>query len=458
MPTSEVLPGFLASLPTTQAVLAALRKAHGAKLAILGGTGTAAKHDVHLAIPHGRSACLLHAAFSACGQFLAITYDSRVTERINVHPLKAGTCVGGVVVHKTTCGLPLQTEVRDYDCTSAIHWAQAPHLSIAQLKEVIDQDDRVSVQQLAVQVLDVQAGSKLTAFSSELKRWEWAAISPFPACNQLQWSPSGRYLLASCQISDGTEANAGLLTVIDVWGNRLWASDFSTLTLGLGDLGVRWHPSSRGLVLGNNTVLHTPKAFAGVFALGQLPRHDRISDRPGMGFSADGQKFLAASYSPELGTVGCKVLRCMLVGQEITFQSATDLIRQDCCWLPCSTKLLARQLPRPGMGPSSSSKSFVMDVTHQAEDLPLKELRWSDTLPCFSASQLMMAASSTVTRIFSLESGKQLWAAEDSLYGAQQSEVMASYSISFLPSGCGIVCAGSLVHEHAAVFRIFTFA
>ena len=483
VPTRDVAPCYLASLPTTEAVLATLGAAHRARLAIAAGK-TVKPHLVRLAAPPGAPAldwaatACVGIAFSACGQYLAVSFQW--TEEVQ-RPRKLLPRLNGVMLFSVWGGIKQRHCVCGYYDAPVFCWApDAPHLSIA---EALDLRARQpAAEHPAVLVIDALTGSVLHALGPRNQDAFHAlhqSAEPFSNLS-LEWSPSGRYLLVGghADVSMPDPA-AGLepyqLSVFDVWEDRLVAQSACALQLTRWSmLPATWHPSSSspGLVLSSRTFLSSPAAFtAAGFALGTLPDRCYIPGWSGTGFSADQQRFLAHGDSggsepearpedndlalPQLnGNV--RVLRCVLAGRQISFEPEFEFEGYACQWLPCSFQVVAGasalgETPeRPQIGslhdPHHGIK-WEFDV--QGEEFGLKPL-------AFSPSRQLMLEMSKAPQLICLESGKQLWAADyfDAMHKYARSGKyvtlddvgLMSLRVAFSPSGSGqSMCAADLV-------------
>ena len=177
-PPGDASSRYLASLPTTEAVLAALRKAHKARLGIMGGLPPA-QHELRapmavddMASAHGlESVHCLRMAFSSCAQYLAVTYHGRMPDLdpSSDSDFEDGANDCGVLVFDAFEGYR-QTALR---CGSIafplLQWAPgSPHLSVTRQVAHADSTEKdISSKYPAVEVLDAQTGRAVHTLSPE---------------------------------------------------------------------------------------------------------------------------------------------------------------------------------------------------------------------------------------------------------------------------------------------------
>ena len=465
-PTGDVAPAYLATLPTTPAVLAALRSARSARLALERGQKPVGYEVVDLTT---LSACApayrrlervdcSAAAFSPDGQYLAVQFATggSVLSRTPGTGVRQYDWVKGVAVLKATEGYEEQACVYRVSGPPAVCWAPdtAPHLSIA-LKDR-HKDLSASDQERQPVILHALGPQTECIFRHACARGPDLGT-------ELSWSRSGRLLLvrSTAFLEDDGEADGGLW-VFDVVEDAVVAqSDFAAeprpwrCTLE----PVVFHPSSEGLVFSHWVKLFNPEAFAGKLSLAFLPEPCFLaSPDTGDAFSPDGKLLAVRMLGPEEPPpihdtrmhAQC-IMHCDLEGLQPTFrQAGTSFLGRGWSWLPCSSGVVVGTFLKY----KHTQQSHIVRLGQQLQSvaIPGNTLR----LPLVFSPSWQMAAENAraqdphgFPRIISLQSGRVCWAAD-----------VRGMLVSFLPSGCGIVCAGSGRARTGKVnnLHIFTFA
>ena len=478
-PPGDASSSYLASLHTTEAVLAALRKAHKARLGIMGGLPPAqhvlgaplAVND--MASAHGLDS--LHCqrmAFSSCAQYLAVTFLGRMHDQDPDSDSDGSAPDCGVLVFHAVEGFR-QTAFRCAPQALSLQWAPgSAHLSVAlQMADVDSTEQYISSEYPTAETLDAQTGRAVHTLGPEndsmvqrLKATHHQVDSGVRSVSWLQWSPSGRSLLLST--SKGLQGHQcqGAILVFDVWRDRLVQSDYSAPYLGTCITPAVWHPSSAGLVLSAGVELKDAAAFikAGL-ALGELPQycyaHTVEIPMLGMGFSPDGYYFLSRYTRPGVdsdnfwGTMavgepypdkGCCMLKCEFKGSKIAFSPPHwHAICHDCHWVPRGQKVVIgvySYLEWIGQRHNKCSAGKIVEVSHSCGEDTVTELPapLGQAPIAFSPSGRLVAETVGSPHILNVESGEQIWAAP--LPGVSEHAARWGTCAAFLPSGCGLVC------------------
>ena len=473
MPTRHVAQAHLASLPTTAAVLTALRKAHTARLAIAAGSQPVQHQVVPLTALSGCAAAqglervsCDEVAFSADGQYLAVLFcafrphteeeeenDEKETERRATSAVAGqdmNTSLHAVAVLKATEGFREQIclcvqSSKFYDISS-LHWApNASHLSIA-----LAANEGHAQQQPAVFVLEAETGAVRHALGPENENaFRKACKYGKSLYTQLMWSPCGRMLLvhrgaimaSRRRMADlAEEERQGLLVVFDVSQDILVAqSEFTAELVSMLTLAATWAetpgcPSMPSLMVSHGVTLHAPEAFArSGLALSCLPELCILGTHK---FSPNGQWLVADVFTdgpcPWCGCGDCippdkhMILQCRYGGRHIQFDQEDSFQSTNgrWCWLPCSSGL--------AVGTGSKAECQIIRLGDQQSPSAI-----AGSLPdppvCFSPSLEMVAESNSSPKVMDLL-GKELWA---HVSGGQHQRLEL---LAFLPSGCGLVC------------------
>ena len=447
-PPQDASPGYLASLPTTDAVLAALRKAHKARLGIMGGLPPA-QHELRapiavddMASAHGLNSVQCHTmTFSSCARYLAIVFTS-YTHGQNIASNIDSTHYGVLVFD--ACQGYRQTAIR---CAGrsfpALQWApNSPHLSVAQqVADMSSFEEDISRAHPAVEILDVQTGRAVHALGpyndSLVQRLRATRDEEDPSMTWLQWSPSGRSLLLAYSHGLQGQQHHGAILVFDIWQDMLVQSDYFAPYLGPFMAPTVWHPSSAGLVLSAGVELKHAAAFIQAsLALGELPQycyaHATVDSTLGMGFSPDGHRFLSRyiqagvdsdNYWGALDVAGapypdkhCCMLKCESEGMKISFSPPHWHAHcHDCHWVPCGCKVVIgvySGFELVEQGQTNCNASRIMEVSHSCVEetvtlhAPLKQAPIA-----FSPSARLVAETLGGPQILSVDSGAQVWAA-----------------------------------------------
>ena len=130
-----------------------------------------------------------------------------------------------------------------------------------------------------------------------------------------------------------------------------------------------------------------------------------------------------------------------------------DFGGQDAYWLPRSSGLVVSIDPEIQSQQDSGSRNRQYELNMRSQQLkrPI----------CFSPSGQLVADSHMGPRIFSLESGVQIWDDSGSCEWQLEHDLgpMAE-ALSFLPSGCGILCQSKMgtVDPRGTDLHILSFA
>ena len=438
VPAQDASAQYLAGLPTTDAVLSALRRAHTARLALLQGSAATTEQSAQLGSRSGEG-CMPPVCgaglFSACGQFLAVSY------------LRYDQGPSGVGIFQLSGGMLQQQACFQSNGHAPVFcWdPEVPLLGIAQPGDLLPEGSSVA-QQPAVLVYDAGSKSILHALGQQnegifrsLCQSECRFWAKWP---KLAWSASGDLLMVSTLLNESHSwKTLGLLAIFSVREDRLVAlSQFSMEVFSDQMLAAMWHPSSRGLVLSYRVKLKDPKAFSDAgLAVTTLPEVCFLSTDPALGFSPDKRKLLAHqvvtegydSFSQHMEPIpagsfneeepimdrACNnflcscVLRCTSVGPGASIEVEQDLVADySYSWMPCSTGLIEEDLMN---NRALAANLPYLDTGYTILDCAAQRGGRRGVSPrCFSPSQLFMADLEEVPRIMDLNSGRVLWAAE----------------------------------------------
>ena len=463
-PPQDASPGYLASLPTTDAVLAALRKAHTAKLGIMSGLSPA-QHVVGAplgvddrASAHGLDAVSCHEmAFSSCGRYLAVCFSGRTRDRNrrSRHPSN-----NGVMVFDASEGYR-QTAFRcaSHVCPSTQWAAGQPHLSIAQNIGWVGHEPCP-----ALEILDARTGQTVHALSpgnDSAVQSLWIVGRSHHMCRQL-WSPSGKSLLLVTSVHLQDDTCRGAIVVVDMCQDQLFRSNYCAAYLDDFMSPAVWHPNSAHLVLSAGVELMDAAVFirAG-FALGVLPDHcyaHALMRKDGMCFSPDGRCFLGRCHRPDIDSgvfwaasyartsyplKGYCMLDCTLVGQSISFTFLWCRIGYRCHWEPDGPKVLFGLYEKHKLGMDNRWIRSA-DMVAGMVDVTIPKGGPTQGSESFAPSGSLVAESLCGPRILDTETGKQVWRHMD--LRPQHAMIWARHN-AFLPSGCGMVCMRGIAIE-----------
>ena len=303
----------MASLSTTQQVLAALGKACNARNRILHNSAPTCVETVDLPAqrPLGQyrqtSLRCKEVAFSICGSWLAAVVASTQQCSLQEPAWPETITMYEVVMYNIANSLQQEARICTGSAVPILQWSQAaPHLGIAQQPQVIETTGCESLenalqtlnqQHPAGFVVDAPTGAVLHRLSldTSARFGLWHGFST----RLVSWSPLG------CQhlVVYGQKASeAGFLTVINVLSNKVVAGSSlyqEAKVIAHDDnmhreIAVAWHPTKLCIVLGSDTTLQDAASFmqAGI-AVWALP-HPFFNG--GIGFSTDGNYF-----------VGCRI-------------------------------------------------------------------------------------------------------------------------------------------------------
>ena len=397
LPGGDASPGYLNSLPTTAAVLAATRSAHTARLRIAQGsapTGTAVL-DFGAQPEGGLTRVPLYPAFSACGRHLAMLLHGKLglgyAPTDIWAPYRPSRPPGMQKRHDLALFTVDATRLRLHSdhfraaCRPpAFSWApDLPHLSVVWFSaaEKAPEDDLAGVI-FCVLVLDAANGEVVHELSDGVAKHLFHAWCR--AHTQHEWSPSGRYLLVTCHADMGAVPHVGRLTIIDVWGDEMVAfSDFA-MQSWVEVLAVAvWHPSSRAIILSDGVRVEQPESLAAAgFVVGTLPKACFIAAHGcGARFSPDGASLVVRvcdmpqsidSYEEVLAmqdSTDFSILSCSFVEDSISFVTQRTSCGRECQWLPCSSRLLCSSFNLRSFSEPEEDVSTVLNLHDQAKDV-----------------------------------------------------------------------------------------
>ena len=223
----DVAPGYLASLPA--------ESSRHARAAIT--NALAAKHKIMAGMPPQRTLTLLLAdrqnksrvwqlVFSACGQYLAVSFSTGISKRgtntstrwapchksANGWSVPAHDKSGGLSVFKASDNYAELLCIRGDSRPPAISWApDTPSLSVARCNHAGRPDNRTP----AVFILDASTGSRACLDPENEARFQALVDRHF---NQLHWSASGQHLLIASQSRMQDSQVSGVISMVYVRG------------------------------------------------------------------------------------------------------------------------------------------------------------------------------------------------------------------------------------------------
>ena len=454
LPRGEASPGHLNSLPITAEVLTAVRKAHAARLRIAQGSGPTA-HNILDLVPQPEQELMripFCPAFKACGRYLAVLLHGKPQP---VHhdtqmwvPCDAASPPSIEHRHDLAMFEVASTSLNRIDFLEGafrppvFSWApDLPHLSVVcfgaaehgqQAQEGVVADVGVYVA-----VFNAASGKWLHQLGISKRSMLYGAWCRHNT--QLEWSPSGRYLLVTCHADNMAVPHEGRLTIFNVCDDEIVAfCDFEMQRARPLAIAI-WYSSSRALILSDGVNLEQPEARAAAgFGTGPLPQNCFFEGRNGPRWSPDGASLVvcvgedpgqiydneaqAIQKSPDFSILGCS-----LVEDSIHFVTLRNVCGRSVRWLPCSSKLLCSIFrARP-----EEASSSVLDLSEHLDDVVMqgKDLQ---TAICTPSVKLLVDGNLGLCA-FDIASGQQLWAEPDTA---------VHRPLAFLPSGCGLVCSG----------------
>ena len=420
---SNLCPGYLAALPSTGDVLAALQQAYKAKMAILAKSGPVQQQTIKLAplIPgpfsswEGQKVAVKQVAFSADSQYLALgllccaTHQQQVSN--NVAACLVVTATGRFEKQACICGPP-------GSCDAKIQWAADASLLTIAHKTRADMPDSLPAEQASLRVLDAATGHIVHAVGPSTEAALRQGFRKAQRFSQMELSPSGSMLLVtSCCWEDPQDARKGqgYLLVLDVMQDKIVLQSEISLDIPVQEeqrlmyiMGLSaWHPSSEGLVFSYCVDLQPEEIAEPGLAVAVLPEACYIITRQTTTFSPDGQRLAVSSLegSDSMTAEFC-ILRCSITGMTMTLVPELWIghvlpylfAGYGSQWLPCSSRLLLGLRGR---------KSLMVDLdgeeinTWQVLSPPLR----------FNSSQQLLIDSSGPPRILKAANGEELWAA-----------------------------------------------
>ena len=505
-PCGDAAPAYLASKPTTAAVLTALRMAHTAKLNMLAGAAPVQQDSVDLVQLLGQdktpSVCT-EACVSPNGLYMAVCLG---TARIG-EPYGRGHEYKGVwdpctspppdVQHRKALmmfsleqGLRRVWSLGDLCRNPVIKWSSDSRLLSAVILKAVPrpEGDGAPPEAFNVVVFDVQ-GYIVYQLGDNNASYLWFCLCQ-RGYTEFEWSPSGQYLLVisrSDMMHHGGRV-AGCLTVLDVQGDEvvkrvslLAQCETSVSLLSDCTTPAAWHPGSHCIVVSSGIELKAPERFATAgIILGRLPDKHFIPMQGSARFSFDGQH-LVALYHAEVDSGSdeepaealssldegrkISVLRCSFSGTSMLLEPiySHNMVPPDCsiataAWAPCTPSLRcdlrSRKSSWHSVNPHPDS-SFILHFVQQPRSVELEGKSWGYD-ECFSLSgQLVM---SSFGGIYSSETGKLLRPKSDHLPEGDIGRVRK-----VLPSGRGLVCLNQRIKQHepcltTCVLHIIRFA
>ena len=452
---SNVCPGYLAALPSTAEVLAALQQAHRAKLAILAKSGPVQQTTIALAPLisgsfsswEGQKVSVKQVAFSADGQYLALgllccaTQHGRVLNSVAAFLVFSAT--GGFAKQSCICGPPGSSDPK-------IQWAaDAPLLTIAH-KIKVDIPDSLPAEQAALRVLDAATGQIVHAIGPHNEAALRQGFEKAQRFSQMELSPSASLLLVtSCcweysRDADDDITGQGDLLVLDVVQDKVVLRSNICMAITedeaqrLADVMgmIAWHPSSTGLLFAHCVDLQSQEFAKAGLATAILPGRCYLNTCQPTTFSPDGQKLAVASLEgPYIIEAVHTILRCSLTGTTMTlvpelcirYPMSSPYAVYGCQWLPCSSRMVL-------WVQDDLRGSLLVDMhgeAIQAWQAPMVSPPFR-----FNFSQQLLTDASWHPRILRADIGQELWEAASIHFPSFK----ACGSL-FLPSGCGLLSA-----------------
>ena len=466
-PGGDVAPAYLASLPTTAAVLTALRSANAAKLNMLAGAAPVEHESVDLVQLLGQGEVPRYCrevCFSPNGLYMSVVLGT-LSPGFEGHghrysgvwdpytsPPPTEQYRKGLLMLSLEQGIETVWPLSDFCRDPVIRWSPDSRLlSVVILLARPQPMEGTPAEAFNVMVFDVQ-GNVVYRLGDENRGYLWYYLCK-ECFAEFEWSSSGQYLLVISH-RDMSPQDTGCLTVVDVWGDQvvdqlslLAQSDISVGLLGDRMTPAAWHPTSHCIVVSYSVKLQDPESFAAAgVILGHLPDQHFIPVQGSARFSPDGQ-YLVADYQekavPGSGeelaefhsmAYSCEssVLSCSFSGTDMLLEPIYSHSMQYSTWAPYSSLLLCT-LREPDC-------SFILDFAQQPCQSGARAHHTKVVLEgkshgfdaCFSISAQLVVSSSG--DIYSSGTGKVLRAKSD-----HYSEEDTGQVDQFLPSGRGLV-------------------
>ena len=466
-PGGPVTRAYLASLPTTPDVLAAIRKAHQAEQNMIAGAAPVEhirtdlisdRAPIPLLKERDGPVIFTELRLSPCGRFIAASIEGEPepdTEDLNVTVWEPYT---GVPPTNSMRGLMLfdrdqgMRHMRYFShCCRApvMQWAQgAPHLSMVMLIGAeVDAGEEKVCEGFKVFVMDMEADEvthELGMMNLAQLYIRWQQIY-----SQHEFDASGRYLMLIGHAEMEPDHNASL-AVFDVWEDEmLCESHFSMAHMGDCMSAASWLPDPDliCIVLSYGVEMKEPDVFddAGIMLV-HLPDEYLLPGQRDLRFSPDGQKMICFhkepvdsqdEYARELIEQGVNrhcLMYCRHTDDGPVFEPEYYIDATYAAWAPCSSKVVfhldhgwVRTWARP-----PRPRSRILDIEGLDESVKF-EGRVLGSDGCFSNSSRLVAAGGGGLRMLDVATGKQLWVNKTDLKDV-------GMALTFLPSGCGFIC------------------
>ena len=475
----DVAPAYLASLPTTSAVLTALRSANTAKLNMMAGAKPVQHDSVDLVQLLGQgevpSYCT-EACVSPSGLHMAVCLGTIGSDYPHGHgheyagvwepytsPPPGVRFRKALMMFSLEQGIDRAWSLGDLCRNPVIKWSSDSRLlSVVMLLAVArPEGDSARPEVFHVVVLDVQ-GNVVYQLGHNTTCYLWFYLCQ-EGYTEFEWSPSGQFLLVTSRSSLERHGgqDTGCLTVFDVQGggvvdriSLLAQSEISVSVLVERMSPAAWHPGSHCIVVSSGIELKASERFAAAgLVLGRLPDRHFIPVQGSARFSFDGQYLMAVhqdyacpdsdeSLADALFTENsCKftVLRCTLSGTDVLLEPihsdkmAPASHTMDCsAWAPYSPSLMCSlsDVDNTIILDFAQQPSHPAEVYHRTVALEGKTCTFN---ACFALSGQIVVTNSG--RIFRSDTGKLLRAKSDHF-----SEEVTGRVTQFLPSGRGLIC------------------
>ena len=472
---SDAAPGYLASLPSTDMLLSAVRRGHRARQNILTNAPPIRTEQLQQ-LPDQCSQPVVQdfrctgvscteVAFSTCGTAMACVIQGHQTctrKDTNKALLPDALLTSQVVLYQIS-GAP--KPVASYSLgtsTPMIRWCpDQPLLCIAQLPrrrrlcslpEGYFAWDCVHVPSLHPPAFMVNGdGSLRHALGGKA-----ANVLLEEDTHQLQqhisWSPDAHALLVCRQragaLSRTEERPAGRLSIISlVEDSFLATSALSEVTSSAAYAAATWLPDSDGILMSCGCSLGDLASFqtAG-FAVGVLPEAWHVHHAA---FSADGQLLIAHRYYVNFQrTENCfGVISCSRQGPNIFMELMHTFCMHSMCWIPGLLSVLVQ--PREG---------YQCHIRHLHADcgyvIGLKQCPSLFSPRARFAVDGLGLASETCSGIMDLHTHEQVWwPGLDRLRVDAQISTLSNFhahaALCWLPCGSGLVCSSAIRTNHS---------
>ena len=474
----DAYPEYLATLPTTQAVLKALQRACSTRHRILATQPPVSVETLWLQDEpqakreaNGASQACEWLAFSPSGRYLAVQVESKLYELCSDHSGCAEylhqSSTHEVHIYNVAEGFRVLTRFCIGECRSSLQWTPLDHLCFARVSSLLCQEPWTS-----------EAASRVEWQHSAAFIWDPATLTVLHSlCHEAACAL--RALLAGCRVfgrlvtfrpvpADSwstrvSEEISGWMVIVDMSVGKLVVQ--SSLAIGYSmsfnqQRSMFWHPNSHGLITHSGIQVPDLELLVQAgFATGYLPSTLVMQ---AVGFSSDGEYFVAGYDRQPWGHHGnIVVVKCAMVGSSISFQIVQYLLACDSPgtgpelqvmgWLPDSSTVLLHQIGADGARTALLASLGAAPVPGRLGRILMQ---YSGLTAVSPAGRFTELEGSAHVRIADVQSGQQCW---DSLASGpwwsneQEGELHellceVGHSLcceAWLPTGLGFICSST---------------